>query len=414
MSAPFFSVVIPSRNRFETLKFSLLTVLKQGYGNFELIVSDNSDQGCLPDISFIKEELQDSRIKYFKPESVLSMSDNWEFAVSKATGEYIIVFGDDDGLVVDALENLYSIINKTKSEIVSWARVEYSWPDRKPDQYANLMVIPYMGKTGIMDSESYIKSVIHRKADYRYLPMFYNSAISSKLISILRVKTGRVFHSASPDIYSGYVFAHLNKKYISIGYPLSINGVSSKSNGAAHLNNDESVKEDYWTTFKTSAINWPESIPEINAIYLGIAEPFVQASQFFPELNKLISRKEIFRLIIDKLESSSEADLSNKKERILESARNDKSLYKWVSNYLDKIDPKFIPVIPGELESRVGFDGYHLILNAANFDLNNVYDVSVFIKNMFGTFKEADYSKPVSPPLLTRLKKAAGIFLRGI
>ena len=412
MSLPFFSIIIPTRNRYETLKYTLLTVLTQGYKDFELIISDNSDPENLSELSLIDDYLSDARVKYYRPDSVLSMSDNWEFAVSKAIGNYLIIFGDDDGLVMDSLSELYAIIQKTNSDIVSWARIEYSWPDRKPEKYANLMVIPYKGKTGIMEGRDYIKRVIAYKADYRYLPMFYNSAINKKVVATLKEKTGRVFNSACPDIYSGYAFAYLQDNYISVGYPLSINGVSSKSNGAAHDSADESVKVNYWNTFKSSSIKWPASIPQINTAYLGIAEPFIQASNFFPEIKSYTSRKKIYQIIINNLESTSEEDLNTKIEKILDSAKDDQNLHKWLISYFHKIRPRYSSSVINDYEDKIGFDGSHLILDGSKFGLQNVYDVSVFIKRIFGNLKDKDFLKPVSLPLSIRIRKAAGMIIR--
>jgi Glycosyl transferase family 2 len=386
----------------------------QEFASFELIISDNSDPVNLSGVERIREYLNDERVKYCRPASVLSMSDNWEFAVSKAKGEYIIIFGDDDGLVSGALEYMQRIIKKTKRELISWARVEYSWPDRTPKEYSNLMIIPYLAKTGIIDSKDFITKVISDRADYRYFPMLYNSAVNRTLINKLIARTGRVFNSACPDIYTGYAFAHLEKEYITIGYPLSINGVSSKSNGAAQMTGEGVVKEDYWKTFSTSEIKWPQEIPRINIAYLGIIEPYIQLSKFFPEICKYISRKKIYKIIVDNLVSTSAEDLEDKLGKILDSAKNEKPLHKWLVRYIHKVSPRINPGDHSGYENRIGFDGSHLILNASNFGLENVYDVSIFIRQLLGNFKDSDYSNPVSLSLISRIKKAAAIILRGV
>jgi glycosyltransferase involved in cell wall biosynthesis len=412
MGSPFFSIIIPTRNRYETLQYAIRTVLSQEFDSFELIISDNSDPANLHEVELIREYLDDERVRYCRPASVLSMSDNWEFAVSNANGEFIIVFGDDDGLVSGALGHIYNIIKKTKRQLVSWARVEYSWPDRAPQEYANLMVIPYAAKTGIVDSKGFITKVISGRGDYRYFPMLYNAAVSRTLIDALIAKTGRIFSSACPDIYTGYAFAHLEKEYITIGYPLSINGVSSKSTGAAHLAEENPTGEDYWKTFRTSEIKWPQEIPEINSPYLGIIEPYIQLSKFFPEISNYISRERIYKIIVDTLASANVQDLEDKLGRILDSAKNEKSLHKWLVRYIHKVNPGVNPGNPGGYESRIGFDGSHLILDASKFGLENVYDVSIFIGNLFGEVKDKNYLKPVSYSFIKRAKKAAGILLR--
>jgi hypothetical protein len=342
------------------------------------------------------------------------MTDNWEFAVSKATGQFLIIFGDDDGLVTGSLARIFDIIQKTKTELVSWARVEYSWPDGKAEQVPNRMVIPFMATTGVVDSKTYINKVIRYKADYRYLPMFYNSAVDRRLVELLKSKSGRVFNASSPDLYTGYGFAHLLKKYITIGSPLAINGVSSTSNGAAHLNGDESIKAEYWKLMKDSAIKWPADLPGPITPYIGMIEPFMQLAKYIPELNRYISRKEIYKVIVDTLQTASEQEYAHKIKEILDSAKNDHQLYKWLEGYLRKVTPKIIPESSVQGDVATGFDGSHLKLDGSKFGLKNVYDVSVFIGDLLGNLRDADYLKPALPGLYKRVRKAAALVLRGV
>lgn len=412
MDSPFFSVVIPTRNRYETLRYAVRTVLEQDFPSVELIIADNSDPENTGGASIIDELLKDGRVRYYRPDSVLPMSDNWEFAVSKASGEFVIIFGDDDGLVAGSLAAIHRILQQTGAQLVSWSRVEYSWPDRVPGQFANITVIPYKAGTGVVNSKKFIRDIIRYKADYRTLPMFYNSAVSKELIASLKDKTGRVFSASSPDIYTGYAFAHLMKEYITIGYPLSINGVSSKSNGAAHLNADESVKADYWNLMKKSGIKWPNVLPQLHDPYLAIVEPFLQLANFFPELSGYISRKEIYAVIIDRLEGRDEADVRKKTEIILESAKDDRRLYRWLAGYIRKATPTIHREDAGGYEDRIGFGHSHLVVDASRMGIQNVFDLSIFLRDLLGKVKEQDYEKPVRPSLLKRARKAAGIVLR--
>ncbi|MDZ4710683.1 MAG: glycosyltransferase family A protein [Saprospiraceae bacterium] len=412
MNTPFFSIIIPTRNRYETLRYAILTVLVQDFKSFELIISDNSDEEYLNRIEIIRDYLLDDRIKYYRPNSILSMSDNWEFAVSKSTGNYLIIFGDDDGLVANSLGKINRIIQNTKAELISWSRIEYSWPDRIPTQYSNLTIIPYIGKTGILNSKDYINRVIRSKADYRYLPMFYNSAVSKETVELLKKQTGRVFNAWSPDIYTGYAFAHLVKKFITINYPFSINGVSARSNGAAFANNDKLKQTEYLTLLKKSEIKWPVILPEIYTSYLGIIEPFVQLTRYFPELGTYITKKKIYKIIIDTLEGSSESDYENKIKATVESSKNDRILYNWLIAYIAKVKPIYKPYNIINLEDKVGLDGYHIYIDASKFGLQNVYDVSIFINNIFGELKDQDYLKPVRVSLIKRIRKALGMIFR--
>ena len=44
---------------------------------------------------------------------------------------------------------------------------------------------------------------------YSRLPMIYCSVIHRDLLEALRQKTGRIFQSVSPDVYSAFAFAHV-------------------------------------------------------------------------------------------------------------------------------------------------------------------------------------------------------------
>ena len=297
--------------------------------------------------------------------------------------------------------------------MVSWARVEYSWPDRRPKELANLTIMPIAAKTGLINGERYIKEIIYNRGDYRYLPMLYNSAVSRELIEKLKSKTGRVFNAISPDIYSGYAFAYLSKKYLSVGYPLTINGVSSASNGAAHTNSDEKIKADFRNLHTVSEIQWPRNLPDFYTSYIGIIEPFIQLSTFLPDLKKYISLKGVYKIIIDSLESVDEKDLETKLQKITESSRHDVNLFKWVKSYINKTKPVHKPVVIIKLNERIGFDGSHLILDASDFGVKNVDDMSIFINKMFGNIKDQIFLKPVRRNLVARLKRAAGIIIKG-
>ena len=48
-------------------------------------------------------------------------------------------------------------------------------------------------------------------------------------------RTGRVFDGLSPDYHSGVLFAHLAGKFLSTNVPLSLAGLSGRSNGVVHM-----------------------------------------------------------------------------------------------------------------------------------------------------------------------------------
>lgn len=106
---PFFSVIIPQKDRAEYLIHTLKTCMLQDYPNFEIIVSDD----CSTDdsVSVVKELMaKDSRIKLFAHTHHLGMRDNFEFALNQVRSGYVMALGGDDGLVPGCIWRMYEIL----------------------------------------------------------------------------------------------------------------------------------------------------------------------------------------------------------------------------------------------------------------------------------------------------------------
>src|SRR5687767_2195524 len=96
---PLISIVIPTRERVETLRSTLRTALNQESQRIEVLVSDNaSTDGTAEFVASIR----DPRLRYVNPGQRVSMSDNWDFALRSARGEYVVIIGDDDAVVPGA------------------------------------------------------------------------------------------------------------------------------------------------------------------------------------------------------------------------------------------------------------------------------------------------------------------------
>src|SRR6266850_3757677 len=124
-SLPTISVIVPTRDRCDTLIATLRTCLDQDYQRCEIIVSDNVSQDRTEEHV---RSLRDPRIRYVRTERRLGMSQNWEFALSHARGEYVTYVGDDDALLPGALLQLAEIIQDTGTDAITWKAASYFWP----------------------------------------------------------------------------------------------------------------------------------------------------------------------------------------------------------------------------------------------------------------------------------------------
>jgi len=88
------SICIPTYNRSNLIGELLDSVLAQTYTNFEIIITDNSDN--LKTKELIESKYKDQRIRYFKNEKNLGMGGNTLRAFSYITGDYFTFTPDDD------------------------------------------------------------------------------------------------------------------------------------------------------------------------------------------------------------------------------------------------------------------------------------------------------------------------------
>ncbi len=104
-----FSILIPTRNRSEYLKYALGSVLSQTFKDLEVIVSDNASED---NTKQLVESIKDPRIKYFRTGRFISVGENFNNAYRNSSGAYFIMMGDDDFLMPYYLEEVCKCLSK--------------------------------------------------------------------------------------------------------------------------------------------------------------------------------------------------------------------------------------------------------------------------------------------------------------
>lgn len=378
---PFFSIIIPTRNRHETLPFAIQTVLGQDFDDYELIISDNCSSF---ETAAVVNEFKSKKIKYFRSETPLAMSDSWEFALSKANGEYIIIFGDDDGLIKNTLLFLYKIIKETKYSVIRWERVYYSWNNLAPAIFANQLTIPSVEKSSVYNGKKIIKKIINFKTnDYTVLPMLYNSAINYKLIKELKEKSGRVFSSITPDIYSGYAFAFLSNYYLSLNVPITINGGSAASSGIAGGGPSNTISREFKKLIEDSSLNFHPKIPFVRSMPASIIEPFLQLQDALNISEIKINRKKVMNRILNRMRVYSESEKEESLFLIKESCKDNPKLKSYIEKKLKKSQIPIIEYSKSHKPYRIGPSDNSWVFDASKFGITNVFQVSEFVSNFY-------------------------------
>lgn len=229
-----FSVIVPTRERADTLVHCLRTLVAQDYENLDIIVSDNfSQDGTKAAVS----SFSDKRIRYLNTGKRVSMSHNWEFALDHVKAGWVMFLGDDDGLYPWALPTLDKSIRKYKVEALWSASASFLWPGHFEKWPKGGISIPLTDSVVLKQSKVELRRVFSGKGLSSGLPWLYaGGAASIELINRTRDENGHFFRSQNPDYYSAVALACATDKYLSIEIPIAVNGASKHSSGATYVN----------------------------------------------------------------------------------------------------------------------------------------------------------------------------------
>ena len=105
-----FSVLLPTRNGGDFLAYCIESILSSERDDIELIVSDNANTDMTRAV--LNNWSADNRLKIIHQENVLSVTDNWNATLKLATGDYLLMMGDDDCLLPGYFESMSDLIEQ--------------------------------------------------------------------------------------------------------------------------------------------------------------------------------------------------------------------------------------------------------------------------------------------------------------
>jgi glycosyltransferase involved in cell wall biosynthesis len=239
-----FSILLPTRNRLDLLKYAVETVRRQDYTDWEIIISDNfSDQ----DIAGYVQSLHDSRIKYFRTESFVPVTDNWNNALAKSSGDYITMLGDDDCLMKGYFTAIRDLIEKYDSPdfiynsafLYAYPNVISGFPDGFLEPYGYAEFLKSAQEPFLLDKKKAL-NLARQSMNFRVL-FGYNmqyAVISRQLINSLKER-GKFFQSPYPDYYAMNVMLLKAERILVFPVPVVTIGISPKSFGYFYFNDSE-------------------------------------------------------------------------------------------------------------------------------------------------------------------------------
>ncbi|CAM4423412.1 Glycosyl transferase family 2 [Pedobacter westerhofensis] len=122
VNAPLVSCIMPTANRQDFIPAAIQNFQKQDYPNIELIIIDDgvkSIRRLIPD---------DPRIKYYYSGSAKSVGEKRNIACSKASGEYIVHWDDDDWYAGDWISHQVNALTESGADISGINQVQFFSP----------------------------------------------------------------------------------------------------------------------------------------------------------------------------------------------------------------------------------------------------------------------------------------------
>jgi len=245
-----FSVLLPTRNRLDLLSYAIETVMRQDYADWEIIVSDNFSG---EDIAGYVRSLNDPRIKYFRTDKFVPVTDNWNNALNKSNGDYVIMLGDDDCLMQGYFSTLSKVIEEhdapdliyTSAYLYAYPGVMSGFPEGFLRSYSSRKIFQSAPQPFWLEKSKAVELVKHSmnfKAAFDYNMQF--SLVSRKLIRAME-KHGSFYQSPYPDYYASNAMMLKVERILVVPRPLVTIGISPKSFGFYYFNDLESKGNDF-------------------------------------------------------------------------------------------------------------------------------------------------------------------------
>ncbi|MDA9670900.1 glycosyltransferase family 2 protein [Paracoccaceae bacterium] len=234
------SIIIPTRERAQYLRYSLQTALEIQDKNLEIIVCNNASSD---NTEAIVKSFSDPRVQYINTGSRISMRENFNHALKYSSGEYVIFFGDDDGIVPGQFKYLRAMLETHLPDGLSWNRATYGWPiEGYGNKTGGVRFYRHsaFGKPFFYDpKDTNLNALMGCQLSYLMpvTPNIYHGCVSRDYLNKTAPKSGDYFDSAIPDVNFEYRTIMLGGNFLHADHPFTINGYSPASTGGAHKKN---------------------------------------------------------------------------------------------------------------------------------------------------------------------------------
>lgn len=236
VNSPIISIIIPSREREDTLACCLRAMKHHISQDIEIVVIDSSRMGTAYDVVH-QAAMRDSRIRYVAAPHSTSQRHSFEIGLAEARGDYLAIIGDDDGYVIGSIDWLAEKLRHVQVDAVRWNLMTYIWPSLSVDGEGFFEIYPGScnGGTEIRPAEP-----MARRISLAQMPnswsclMVYHGMISRSVYERMKARTGGIFYRyPMQDIYTHNLLPFHCETYLQMDCIVSIYGMSASSANAS-------------------------------------------------------------------------------------------------------------------------------------------------------------------------------------
>jgi len=263
---PLLSILIPTKNREEYALKVVYHILEIKDDRIQLVIYDNSDTNKLENL--LRDCLKDDRIKYFYTNEVLSFVENFSQGISRCTGEYVTIIGDDDGInpfIIDIAD----WANKNGVEAITPSlSLVYYWPEsgvHSKNDNGRLVISEISCKAKFYNpAKEVVKLLKNGCQNYLSLNLAkaYHGMIKRTVLEEIKNRVGNYIGGLSPDIYLSIAASLLIEKVLIIDYPLTISGICKKSGSSDYATGRHTGKLETAPHFRGHTnYKWSDKVP---------------------------------------------------------------------------------------------------------------------------------------------------------
>ena len=281
-ATPVLSIVVATRNRARYAKACIDSLLTIPDRDVEIVLQDNSDDDTMAQIA--AERKADTRLRYNRTDERLDMNANYSRGVELATGKFVTMIGDDDGVNPEIVLATRWAESQNVDALLPTIPAYYRWPDARhwclgAWVAATLELSPFSGRLLFPDLELNTRWCVRNPRDcYGNLPRLYYGMVRRACLDRLKAKVGHYFPGPSPDLAGAVANVSVVRRMAKIDYPLFLPGFSAAS--PHHPGQERSNLfglEDRPHIPQFALENWSELVPRIFTGASISSENIVQA-----------------------------------------------------------------------------------------------------------------------------------------